>query len=180
MKLLALSGSLRKQSYNTAANQALQTISPNNIEILLFQNMANIPLFNPDIEENTPPAIAELKALIAACDGLIISSPEYAHGITGVMKNTLDWLVSGEEFIDKPVMFINTSPRASHAQESLREIVNTMSGNISDEACLSIPLLGSALDAKGITQTPELTTPLKTSLKVFQTFINNTSNKISK
>ena len=80
-------------------------------------------------------------------DGLIIASPEYAHGISGPMKNALDWLVSGVEFPYKPILLINTSPRAFHAQEALREV---LSGNIIEEAGVCIPLLSSDLDVDGI------------------------------
>ncbi|MDF5726788.1 MAG: NAD(P)H-dependent oxidoreductase, partial [Rhizonema sp. PD38] len=82
--------------------------------------------------------------------GLVISSPEYAHGIPGVLKNALDWLVSGEEFIGKPIALFNASPRAIYATASLTEIVTTMAGRIVPEACLTISLLGKNLDAAGI------------------------------
>lgn len=60
-----------------------------------------------------------LKSSLNTSSGLILASPEYAHGISGPMKNALDWLVSGTEFIHLPIMLINTSPRASHAQVAL-------------------------------------------------------------
>ncbi|MGH8137417.1 MAG: NADPH-dependent FMN reductase [Steroidobacteraceae bacterium] len=75
-----------------------------------------------------------LSGRIRTCDGLLIASPEYAHGVPGVLKNALDWLVAGEEFVGKPVALFNASPRASHAQASLTETITTMSGRIISEA----------------------------------------------
>jgi chromate reductase len=100
-------------------------------------------------------------------DGLIISSPEYAHGIPGVLKNALDWLVSGEEFVGKPIALFNASPRATHAQDSLVEIVTTMAGQIVPQACVTISLLGKNLDAAGIIANPELSGKLSAAIAAF-------------
>ena len=125
IKLLALSGSLRKASYNTAAIVALKVLAPNYIEITV-EEIRNLPLFNPDSEDENIPALDKLKSSLNEAAGLIIATPEYAHGISGPLKNALDWLVSGAEFPYKPIMLINTSPRASHAQEALKEVLITM------------------------------------------------------
>src|SRR6185503_483846 len=86
-----------------------------------------------------------LRSAIAGSSALLVASPEYAHGISGVMKNALDWLVSFEGFVDKPIALINTSPRATHAYEALREVLQTMSAAIVPEASVTIPLLGAGL-----------------------------------
>ncbi len=98
----------------------------------------------------------ELRASIAAADGLLISSPEYAHGTPGVLKNALDWLVSGVEIVGKPIGLLNASPRAVHAQDSLVEILRRMAAEVVPEAQVSVPLLGRNLDAAGIAADPEL------------------------
>lgn len=167
MKIIAISGSLRKQSYNKAALEALLLVAPAGVEISIFDGIRDLPLFNPDLEEQRVSAVAAMKSALGCADGLIIASPEYAHGISGVLKNALDWLVSGEEFVGMPVMLINASPRAHHAQDALREVVITMSGSIVEQACLSIPLLGSGLDSAGILQNEKLHTPLKSHLQTF-------------
>ncbi len=107
------------------------------------------------------------------CEGLIIASPEYAHGISGPLKNTLDWLVSGEEFPNKPIMIINTSPRASIALESLREVLTTMSGTIIHNSCVAVQLLGSELDFTGIVEDPVISRALLIGLKDFRSEIEN-------
>ena len=83
----------------------------------------------------------DLRAAVEGTDVLLIASPEYAHGMAGPMKNALDWLVSFEGVVGKPVALVNTSPRARHAYESLREVLRTMSTSLVAEA--AIPLLGA-------------------------------------
>jgi len=112
-------------------------------------------------------SVIALKNSLAEADGLFLSSPEYAHGISGVLKNALDWLVSGEEFVDMPVAIFNTSPRASHALDSLHEIIRTMSGNIIDSACITVPLLGSNLTAEGIVEDHVISESIKTAINDF-------------
>lgn len=167
MKILALSGSLRKGSYNTAALEALSQVAPEGIEVFVFNGVSDLPLFNPDREEERVLAVENLKNSLRSSEGLVIASPEYAHGLSGVMKNTLDWLVSGEEFVYKPIMLVNTSPRAHHAQDMLREVITTMSGRIIEKSCLSLPLLGSGLDTAGILKNMELQELLKSHLRIF-------------
>src|SRR5262249_54828971 len=84
-------------------------------------------------------------AAVGDARAVLIASPEYAHGISGVLKNALDWLVSFEGFIGKPVVLVNTSPRARHAYEGLREVLQTMSADILSDACMSLPLLGACV-----------------------------------
>jgi NAD(P)H-dependent FMN reductase len=166
LKILALSGSLRKHSYNTAAIKALEILSPNNIEVVIG-DIGGLPLFNPDLEEQHIPSLQYIKASLKESSGLILATPEYAHGISGPLKNALDWLVNGIEFPLKPVMLVNTSPRASHAQTHLREVLTTMSANIIENAYVSIPLLSSGLDYTGITEDKKLANLLQTGLAEF-------------
>jgi NAD(P)H-dependent FMN reductase len=157
---------LRKVSYNTAALESLKHMAPEHVEIVIG-DIGNLPLFNPDREGEFIPAVEKLKVSLAECSGLIIASPEYAHGISGPMKNALDWLVGGAEFPNKPIMLINTSPRAFHGLESLREILQTMSGHIIESASVSVPLLGSNLDKNGIISNSAISTSLHVALRQF-------------
>lgn len=166
---------MRKASYNTAAIQALKVLAPGNVEIVIG-DIGELPLFNPDREDEAIPALAKLKADLKAAAGLIVSSPEYAHGISGPMKNALDWLVSGDEFPYIPIMLINTSPRASHALVALKEVLRTMSGNVIEKAFVSIPLLGSGLDTDGILNNQQLATVLQTGLDIFVVEIKKKSD----
>ena len=150
IKILAISGSLRAASLNSALLRAMARLAPDDIVIRLFDGMGNLPLFNPDIEASDPALVAVFREQIMAADALLIASPEYAHGISGVMKNALDWMVSCEVFVNKPVAILNASSRASFADASLREIVTMMSAIIIEEASITVPIIGARLDEEGI------------------------------
>jgi chromate reductase, NAD(P)H dehydrogenase (quinone) len=165
--LLGISGSLRKQSSNTTLLRAAQKLVPKGVELILYNDLAALPHFNPDLEHPLPLAVAKLRRHIQKADGLLFSTPEYAHGIPGSLKNALDWLVSGTEFVDKPVALLNASSRASYAQTSLTEVVKTMSGYFVAEAVTTIDLLSRHLDEAGILANPEMALSLQKALAVF-------------
>ncbi|MEP2653950.1 MAG: NADPH-dependent FMN reductase [Paraglaciecola sp.] len=180
LQILAISGSLRKASYNSAAINALKILAPSDVEIVIGE-IGDLPLFNPDRESEHIPPLLKLKNALDKSSGLILATPEYAHGISGPLKNALDWLVSGKEFPYKPIMLINTSPRASHAQASLKEVLITMSGNLIENAHVSVPLLSSKLDSGGIIKSEKIANILSIGLSEFCSEIkaqklNSTSN----
>jgi NAD(P)H-dependent FMN reductase len=112
-----------------------------------------------------PAVVAEFRARIVSSDALLIASPEYAHGVTGVIKNALDWMVGNDSFIDKPVGLFNASPRASIAQAALRETLVTMSARIIDDACVTLAILGSGLDEDGVVDHPDLSASIVRALR---------------
>lgn len=151
LQIFAISGSLRAKSSNTAVLQAASILAPAETEIILYSGLANLPHFNPDLDcEPLPDAVISLRQQIKSSDAIIISSPEYAHGVPGSLKNALDWLVSSTEFPGKPVTLINTNPRATIALSSLTEILLTMSAQIVEPANLTLDFAGKNLDAAGI------------------------------
>ncbi len=164
MRFLAISGSLRKASLNTALLRAMARIAPRDVEVTLCVGLGDLPLFNPDLEDAELPVVMAIREQILASDALLIASPEYAHGVTGTIKNALDWMVGNESFVNKPVALLNASPRATHGQAALRETVSTMSARIVDEACVTVPLLGSGLNEDDIVQSPQIALVLRIAL----------------
>ena len=136
--VLTLSGSLRKASLNTAMLAMAANCAPPGLRVARHRSLGDLPLFNPDLEPNEPPSVARLRDDIAMADAMIIASPEYAHGVSGVMKNALDWMVASGVFVDKPVVLWNASPRASIALASLRETLIVMSASLVDEPALEM------------------------------------------
>jgi NAD(P)H-dependent FMN reductase len=124
--------------------EAAARLVPAGLRVRIYDELALLPPFNPDLdEEGEPPpaAVARLRALISASDALIVSSPEYAHGVPGVLKNALDWLVSYPDFAGKPVLLLNASGAGgAHAQASLAETLRTMSARVLPES-LTEPFL---------------------------------------
>jgi chromate reductase, NAD(P)H dehydrogenase (quinone) len=165
MRILAISGSLRALSFNTAALQAAVAMAPAGVEIVLYTGLGNLPHFNPDRDGDEPPEIVKsLRREVGLSNGLLIAAPEYAHGLPGTFKNALDWLVSCVEFPAKPVALINTSQRAFHAQGHLREILATMSARLIDSATITLPLMGRNLDAAGTLADAEMLAQLQDAL----------------
>jgi chromate reductase len=167
MKILALSGSLRAASSNAAALRAAALLAPAGVEIAVYDSLGALPHFNPDLEDSEPAVVTDFRARVREADGLLISSPEYAHGVPGTMKNALDWLVGGSEFIDMPVALINATPPATWSQASLTETLTVMSGHIVAEASISLPLRGRKLDAADIAADPELADALRAAVGAF-------------
>jgi NAD(P)H-dependent FMN reductase len=165
MRIVAICGSLRAASSNRAALEAAIALAPAGMSIALYEGLAELPHFNPDQDDDPPPRAQALREAIGACDGLLISSPEYAHGVVGSFKNALDWLVGSLEFPETPVALINTSPRASIAQAQMRETLQTMSARIVEAASIDLPLMGRGLDGAGVAADPQLSAMLRQALE---------------
>jgi NAD(P)H-dependent FMN reductase len=135
------------------------------MSITLFAGIGHLPLFNPD-SENLPPAVVkDFLSSVAEADALLIASPEYAHGVTGAIKNALDWLVGFEPFAGKLVAVLNASPRAHHADEALRETLKTMAAAIDETASVAIPVLGACSDEDAMVSTPAIAGAIEQALK---------------
>jgi chromate reductase len=166
MRILAISGSLRSASSNTTLLRAMASLAPEPVEIALYDGLGDLPHFNPDLDiEPALPPIEDFRTLLRDADGILISSPEYAHGVPGVLKNALDWVVGSGELVFKPVALINASPRSTHAQAALVEILTTMTAALIPEASIAVPLLGRKLDESGILSDPSLADPLRAAIR---------------
>jgi chromate reductase, NAD(P)H dehydrogenase (quinone) len=92
MKVLAISGSLRADSYNTALARAAAELAPPAVDVELYEGLAEIPLYDADRDgEHTPVAVRELRERIASADALFVVTPEYNGSVSGVLKNAIDW-----------------------------------------------------------------------------------------
>lgn len=156
LQVLALCGSLRKASLNAALLRAAARIAAPDADIEVADWLGRLPLFNPDLEAESPLAVQALHLAVAHADAILVATPEYAHGVSGTIKNALDWLVSFEPFIHKPVAVINASPRAHHADDALRETLRTMSAGLVGERSFALPLLGAQLDEDAMAASPDV------------------------
>ena len=127
IRVVGIAGSLRAQSYNRALLRAAGELAPPGLTIEIHE-LDEVPLYNGDVETaGDPPAVAALKAAIRAADGVLMATPEYNHGVPGVMKNAVDWLSrppQGAALAKKPVGLVGASPGmtgSARGQSQLRQ-----------------------------------------------------------
>jgi NAD(P)H-dependent FMN reductase len=173
-RFLAISGSLRHVSTNTALLRAMAAHAPDGMSVELYDGIGDLPIFNPDREGDlTPPSVSDLGGRVREADGLIISCPEYAHGIPGGLKNLLDWLVSRDEIPNKPAMLLRASSRNEISHASLQEVLRTMSVALMPEAGIGIHLINrSPAQIETIFSVPERRAELRDALLGFAAWID--------
>ncbi|ARV57396.1 flavoprotein [Nostocales cyanobacterium HT-58-2] len=153
IKILAISGSLRANSSNTAILRAAIGLAPDNIDISIYERLGDLPHFNPELDtESVPASVKDWRTRLKESNGVLICTPEYAHGVPGVLKNALDWIVSSGEFMDKPTAVISASPSpdgGDKANASLVQTLTVMTANIVEGATLLIPAISAKVNNKG-------------------------------
>jgi len=171
MYILAISGSLRTGASNTTVLQAAALLAPPGVTITLYDGLGALPPFNPDLDsqdgDQLPAIVADLREQIGRADGVLISCPEYAHGIPGSFKNLLDWLVGSTEFPGKPVALLNTSPMSVHAPAQLAEVLTTMNARLIREASITVQPRSRGSSPHDIAADPELSATLRNAIVAF-------------
>jgi chromate reductase len=155
MRILGISGSLRRDSHNTRLLRGVGNLLPEGVELDVFGQLGAIPPYNEDEEHQTPPAVAELKAAIAGADAVLVATPEYNGSIPGVLKNALDWVsrpVAGTPLMGKPAAVIGASTGlfgAVWAQAETRKVLSTIGARVVDRE-IPIPQADESLGADGL------------------------------
>ncbi len=157
MKIIALSGALRRASYNTALLRAAAGLAPEGVGIEL-RTLHGIPLYDGDVEaEGMPPAVTELREAIRAADALLIGTPEYNNAIPGVLKNGLDWLSrpsgeGGKLFGGKPTALVGATPGGFgtvQSQDALLSVLRAFGNDFWMGGRLMVSKAGTVFDAEG-------------------------------
>jgi chromate reductase, NAD(P)H dehydrogenase (quinone) len=151
-------------STNTLLLRAASHLVSKDVTFQLFEKIGLLPHFNPDIESIEIPVLSAYRRCLKSADGILFSSPEYAHGLPGSLKNALDWVVGSGELVGKPVAIFNPSPRSAFATASLKEILVTMDTHFIEQACLTIPLAGLKLTEEELLQCEEFIQPIQEAL----------------
>ena len=171
VRILAISGSLRAASSNTALLRAAVSLAPEGVEVVLYEGLASLPHFNPDLDDldagTAPHTVMDFRSQLDASDGVLISSPEYAHGVPGALKNAIDWVVSSGQIYEKPVALLNASMGATHAYASLAETLTTADANIIEEASVRLGLPTNRIDEAGILADTKLSGALRAAVAAF-------------
>ena len=125
MLVLGIAGSLRSGSHNAQLLRQVAEELPEGVELEVFDRLAEIPAYDPDLEDLCPDAVEDLKAAIAAADAVLIATPEYNGSIPGALKNALDWVsrpIAETPIRSKPVAVIGASTGAFGAVWAQREL----------------------------------------------------------
>ncbi|PWS31129.1 NADPH-dependent FMN reductase [Pedobacter paludis] len=125
--IFAICGSTRDHSSNLQIIKAIEKLIPQNYQLNLFDNIANLPHFNPDLDQNNPPESVKIfRKSIVNADGILLCTPEYAMGLPGSFKNAIDWTVSSASFSKKPILSIVASSLGEKSFESLNHILTVL------------------------------------------------------
>jgi chromate reductase, NAD(P)H dehydrogenase (quinone) len=174
MRILAISGSVRAHSSNAALLRAAAALAPEGMEFRFYDDqLGTLPVFNPDLDGEgavPPPAVEEFRALLAAADGVVVSSPEYAHGVPGALKNALDWIVSSGELEGKPLVLIVASPSGGQwAQASLAPTLEVLGARLLVN--VAVTFTRTQIDGDGNLCDRDIAGRLKTSLETLASAI---------
>jgi len=167
MRILGISGSLRKDSHNTALLRAAAELLPPGVELELFDGLRDVPPYDADedVPELHAPGVLALKDAIERADAVLIATPEYNHSIPGVLKNALDWAsrpVADNVLRGKPAAVIGASTGlfgAVWAQAETRKVLKYAGAQVLDTE-LAVGLADSAFDEHDGLVDPELRTRL--------------------
>jgi chromate reductase len=143
-RVLLVPGSTRPGSSNVAALRAAADAAPAGVRAELFEGLVELPAFVPGQEP--PPVVAAFLGTLAAVDGVLFSTPEYAGGLPGSLKNLLDWTVAGGELYGKPVGWLDVANpgRGAGARAQLLTVLGYVGADVVDAACVSLTLTRTA------------------------------------
>ena len=145
MRVLGISGSLRRDSHNTELLRAAATLLPSGVEFELYDGLREIPPYDEDHDQRGDEAVVRLKERIAAADAVLFATPEYNHSIPGHLKNALDWVsrpLADTPLKGKPVAVIGASTGmfgAVWAQAELRKVLAAIGAQVIDRE-LPVPM----------------------------------------
>jgi chromate reductase, NAD(P)H dehydrogenase (quinone) len=159
-RLILICGSLRAGSTNEALLQTVVSLLPPDVAADTYRGIGELPHFNPDDDHDPlPVAVVDLRRRIEDATAILFSTPEYAGGMPGTLKNLLDWTVGGAETSDKPAAWINISTAATGAaktHESLTTVLRYTGTNVIEAACARIPIHRDAVGVDGLIGDPEI------------------------
>lgn len=162
MNVLAISGSLRRDSHNRKLLLAVGELLPEDVELTLYDGLKAIPPYDEDDDtDSAPAAVAQLRAAIADADAVLFATPEYNHSIPGALKNALDWVsrpLATNPMRNKPVAVIGSSTGmfgAVWAQAELRKVLAAMGARVAD-VDMPVPQAHMQFDANGRLHDDEL------------------------
>jgi len=166
--ILAVSGSLREGSSNDIILKFLQQLAPEGYQVDFYHGLRDIPAFDPGLDNDTPPeSVVQLRNQLQQADGVIICTPEYAFGIPGALKNSLDWIVSSGSFVEKPTALITASTGGENAHAALLKVLGAINAHMIADATLLISFVRSKISSDGTITDADTVAQLQALFKAF-------------
>ncbi len=147
LKLLIISGSLRKASSTHQVIANIIAMVPSHVKALVYDGLGSLPHFDDCPEPQS--SVMAFREAVRLADGIIICTPEYAFGAPGSLKNALDWTVSSGDFVNKPVALITAATGGENAHRSLLLTLSAISCHLPPQAQVLISFVRSKLNEAG-------------------------------
>jgi chromate reductase len=163
-KILAISGSTRKNSTNHHLIKAITEITRGRLVILPYEQISVLPHFNPDLSEEAGTEVNNFRDLIRQSDAILICTPEYAHGVPGSLKNAIDWTVGTSDFSGKIVMLMTASSAGKFGHLSLLETLRVIEAIVPPDLQLLIPFAKTKIHENGSITDSQTMAEVKASL----------------
>ena len=172
-KVLAVSGSTRQNSSNHKLINAIATLAADTIEVTLFKSIDALPHFNPDNNnEAVAKEVEDFRQQLWDADGVIICTPEYAHGVPGTLKNAIDWTVSTGEFSHKPTALITASTDGRFGHTALLETLKVIEAKNVDQLQMVIQFIRTKVSEESKITDPQTLQDIKELIEHFVTTMN--------
>jgi len=166
MRILGISGSARRDSHNTKLLRAAAELLPGGVELVEWEGLSALPIYDEDLETDRPATVHELVAALSAADAVLVATPEYNHSVPGGLKNAFDWAsrpLQSNPLRGKPALVVGASTGlfgAVWAQAEARKVLAALGANVLD-AELPVGMADSAFDADGRLVDPKLAERLR-------------------
>lgn len=173
-KVLAILGSTRQNSTNYSLIKAIADLSAESLDINVFDGIANLPQFNPDNDgESVASEVADFRQQLNDAEGILICTPEYAHGVPGTLKNAIDWTISSSEFPHKPTMLITASTDGSYGHKALLETLKAIEAKNIDSLQMVVPFAKTKISPDNKITDEKTLTDVKALIAAFIETLND-------
>lgn len=153
IKVLAICGSTRQSSSNHNIIKAFTALSNNIFDVRLYGDLTHLPHFNPDEDvapDSAPAPVQDFRRQLEQADAVLISTPEYAIGVPGTLKNAIDWTVSSMHFSKKPVALITAGTSGHKAHQSLLGTLLIIESRISEDTQIVVSSVRTKVNDQGV------------------------------
>jgi NAD(P)H-dependent FMN reductase len=175
--LLMLSDDIEAHTSSSAMLRAYAALVPSTISVSHYTGLESLPPFNPSLDgRDPPPEVADLRDQVASADALVISTPDSPSGLTGSMKNALDWLVSSAAVMGKRVAVLSADCGTALAEQALERALHSMSASIVPAAAAHLNLPSASLDERAIIAQAHLRKAIFRSIDAISDAVTSGSN----